>query len=232
MASLASNPPEKAKLFLLTGDVGGTHGRVQLWGNGGDPGSDVVELFCTDLRSGAHDSLLDLLLAALTEARTALGLPPGALPSRGVIGICGPVWEDGRFNESNNIPRWRVPGTAMAQHDAAQIARDLGMGVGSLRFLNDFEAIGYAVAALLDPTAPPLAVPAPAVPLHAPPHTVVVEPSAPACCVGAGTGLGVCSVVPSHLGFLVLPSEGGMASVLCPRDELEWRLLQVWRRRW
>lgn len=230
MASSVSSRAGYAKKVLLTGDIGGTHGRVQLWEHGGDLVSGVVELFCTDLRSGAHDSLLDLLRAALAEATSVLGLPFSAVPAHGVIGVCGPVWKDGRLNESNNIPRWRVPGTAMAQHDATTIEDGLGMSPGSLRFLNDFEAIGYAVAALLDPAAPHLAVPNPPVTLYAPHSSVVVETSSPACCVGAGTGLGVCSIVPAHPSFVVLPSEGGMASVICPENELEWRLLQVRRK--
>ena len=218
-----------SRQLLLTGDIGGTHGRVQLWEIKTD---DVVNLFRTDHVSANYDSLADLLIAALAEARSIWGVGD-VTPTFGVLGLCGPVWDEGRRSESNNIPRWYEPGTKMAQADASVIEARLGMAPNSLRFLNDFEANGWAVAALNDPAAPTLATPLPPKVLYAPPTSVSAERSAPACCVGAGTGLGVCSIVPvpaeGSTGFVVMPSEGGMASVLCPQDELEWRLLQVRR---
>lgn len=223
---MASAPPRQV---LLTGDIGGTHGRVQLWEITAD---DVLSLFRTDRASADYDSLADLLIAALAVARSALGVGD-VTPTVGVLGLCGPVWNEGRRSESNNIPRWYEPGTKMAQVDASVIEARLGMTPNSLRFLNDFEANGWAVAALHDPAAPALAAPLPPKVLYAPPTSVSVERSAPACCVGAGTGLGVCCIVPvpaeGSTGFVVMPSEGGMASVLCPQDECEWRLLQVRR---
>lgn len=151
------------------------------------------------------------------------------------------------------------------------------MAPESLHFLNDFEAIGFAIAAMLDPGAPLLAVPRSPTALHSPPPATAaaLDGRAPACCVGAGTGLGACIVVPvrdptrgivseriqqqpavrardrrsegaSHNNnslaevlpqalappaFTVIPSEAGMAAVVCPHDEQEWRLLQVRRDR-
>jgi glucokinase len=216
---------------LLTSDVGGTHGRVQLWQRGED---ETCEIYSLDLRPNDFLSLQSLLLAALASARVALPTLGATLtPYRGVVAVCGPVWADGRKNESNNIPSWISAGSTMASCDAGDIECALGMPTGSLRFLNDFEAAGYAVAALLDPSAPAVAVPTTPLKLFSPVE-FVAEKASPACVVGAGTGLGVCCVVPrqhSSESYFVLPSEAGMTSSICPQNEMEWRLLQWLRMR-
>jgi len=78
--------------------------------------------------------------------------------------------------------------------------------------LNDFEAVGYGVTAIHDD------------------DLVVLQDrprnrSKPKLVLGAGTGLGVCQVVPSPQGFSILPSEGGHLD-FAPNTAQEMRLLQ------
>ena len=216
---------------LLTGDIGGTHGRVQLW-QCGAAFETIVELASVDLRPSDFGSLKDLISAALVDACSRLALVEPVVPSRGILAVCGPVWDHGRKNESNNIAEWIAEGSTMAVSDAADIESAIGMSAGSLKMLNDFEAVGYAIAALLDPSAPQASVPTPPTTLHA--SASVVDGQSPACCVGAGTGLGACSIVrlpPPVNSFFVLPSEAGMTNSICPQNDIEWRLLQWLRRR-
>lgn len=53
--------------------------------------------------------------------------------------VCGPVWDDGASNDPNNL--W--PGIFQHAADLAAIFR-----TPSMRFVNDFESIGHALAAL------------------------------------------------------------------------------------
>lgn len=92
------------------------------------------------------------------------------------------------------------------------------LGLDSLLILNDFEALALSLpglgAAQLRPhgVAPPLA-------------------GAMLAVVGPGTGLGVGAVMPTRLGWVALPGEGGHAT-LAPADELESALLACVRRQY
>jgi glucokinase len=220
--------------LIVTADIGGTNARLQLWRR--ETTGAAALAFRQVYRPSAFPSLVVLLRAFIADCAAALQVP--ILPTVCCLAICGPVWGQGRFNESNNIPAWCPAGKAYCYHDAADIERSLALSAQSVRFLNDFEAIGYCIAAHLDDhaTLPAKPSPAPRV-LRAgePDAGPRVLPGAAAACVGAGTGLGCCIVVPaasadpSRLAFNVVPSEAGMAESMCPRSEREWRLLQYLR---
>jgi glucokinase len=177
-------------------------------------------------RPSAFLGLAATLRRFIEDATAAVG---GALRvNAAVLAVCGPVWGANRRNESNNIPSWCAPGSAVSAHDAAALEAELAWAPGSIAFLNDFEAIGWALAALMDPAAPPLSVPTHPRALYTPPDADDVSPLA--VCVGAGTGLGACMVLPAGPGpALVLPSEAGMTRSISPQSGAEWRLL-TWLR--
>ena len=101
-------------------------------------------------------------------------------------------------------------------------------------FINDFEAIGYALAALHSDSATTgaeckLDQEESLQSLHSAP----VISSAPIACIGAGTGLGNCFCCPfdrddgrggKAVAHGVFCSEGGMTDTFSPRTEEEWGL--------
>ena len=123
---------------------------------------------------------------------------------RASFGVAGPVIHD--VSEATNLP-WRI--------DARVLERDLG--IPRVRLLNDFHAIALGISAL---SAADLFV------LQDAP----VDQHGPVAIIGAGTGLGEATVIPTPLGPRVLPSEGGHCD-LAPRDELEIELLRWLLRR-
>jgi len=224
--------------LLLTGDIGGTNARLQLWRVGSSGSSGSASLFYRATYRPSEFRNLGPVLSRFLEdaARETKAAVPA--PARAVLAVCGPCLEGGRRNESNNIPSWCPPGASIATHDAGKVEASLGWAARTLSFINDFEAIGHCIAAHLSSKAPDSARPRKGGvrTLHAPGGDVAPpSPSSPAACVGAGTGLGACLVVPqpsthSRATFSVLCSEAGMTETLCPRDELEWRLLCFLRR--
>ena len=231
----------------MTADIGGTNARLQLWSRAAASG-DVALVYRSTYRPASFASLVECVRRFLDDCARALSSNDAddavaaaeVGVARTVLAVCGPTWCDGRKNESNNVPRWCQPGRAVSLHDAAEIEQSLGWAAGTLRFINDFEAVGYCVAAHLSgERAHPLTRPSPPPRVLHRPHedsaTVAVADTesafAPAACVGAGTGLGACLVVPSaDSSIRVLPSELGMLNSVCPASELEWRLLQFLRR--
>lgn len=206
-------------MALLTGDIGGTKARLQVWNAGC---SEL--LFRKVYRPADFPSLAACVAQAVRDA--------GVVPARAVLAVCGPVTDGRRKNSANNIREWYEPGAGISNNDAGVIEAAAGMAVGSLLFLNDFEAIGFALAAHADPAAPPAAKPVAPLQLHAgtpPPHPAVMA------CVGAGTGLGACFLVPiPHAPsnrYVVCPSEAGMIDALSPRTPLESDMLAWIRHR-
>lgn len=92
------------------------------------------------------------------------------------------------------------------------------LGLDSLLMLNDFEALALSLPGLgaaqlrAHGVRPPL-------------------PGGPLAVVGPGTGLGVGAVVPTRLGWVALPGEGGHVT-LAPADDLESALLACVRRQY
>ena len=212
-------------MSLLTCDLGGTNARLVLHLPTGAV-HRVTE------RPSAHAGLGALLRHFLSTA-------PAGAPAvfRAVLAVCGPTWDSGRKNESNNIPTWCAPGSAVSFHDASVLEAELSWSPGTLSFLNDFEAIGHGISSFLASSSlsgggggggGALDAPARLSAAPAPP------PSALALVVGAGTGLGACILAPGGSGsgdYAVFQSEAGMAAALQPHSEAEARLLAFLRRR-
>jgi glucokinase len=224
---------------LVTADIGGTNARFECWSTRrGDASAEPLSLVLrSTYRPSSFASLTPLLAHFLADASASLpsssSPPTGVVPARTVLAVCGPCWDGGRKNESNNIPGWCPPGSAVSFNDASAVEAALALPANSVTFINDFEAVGWGVAALRDRDAPEPTRPSAPLSLHA----AEAVPTAPSCCVGAGTGLGACVVVPlpassaAGAGFTVLPSEAGMTDTISPKSEAEWRLLQFLRRR-
>jgi glucokinase len=221
--------------LVLTADVGGTNARFQLWRTAGSGAAQLV--FRAVYRPSLFASLPAVIQRFLDDC-AASQATVAATPAFSCLAVCGPAWDCGRFNESNNVAAWCPPGRAVSFHDAREFEARLALPAHSLRFMNDFEAIGYCIAAHLDPRASPSAKPEPAPRiLHAGRggNEAIDVAASPAACIGAGTGLGACLIVASGPAaapsFTVLASEAGMTESVCPRDETEWRLLQFLRAR-
>jgi glucokinase len=120
----------------------------------------------------------------------------------GCLGVAGPVADDGRSARITNLP-WTI--------DAATLERRFALAPGRLKLVNDFAAaaMGVTVAAAGE-----------LVTLQA------GEPQATGVklVVGAGTGLGMATLLPEGDGYRVLPSEGGHVG-FAPADETQ---AQVW----
>lgn len=99
--------------------------------------------------------------------------------------------------------------------DAARL-----LGLQNLHLVNDFESIGYAVSALSECDWQQIG-------------KGDAVPGRPLGVIGAGTGLGVCTVVPGERGPIVLPGEGGhvdFSPVGEEEVEIQRVLLQRYRR--
>jgi len=115
------------------------------------------------------------------------------------FGVAGPV-EGGRATLTN-LP-WSV--------DADDISQQCG--IAAVRLINDFEAVGYGIEALADRDIATLQIGRP-------------EAKGPRAVLGAGTGLGVCLVVPGGEHYQVIATEGGHVD-FAPTDELQMGLLR------
>ena len=182
----------KAGQQLVTIDVGGTNARFAL---ARVADGKVVHLgapatFATGSATG--------LKAAWDRFAEAQGEP---LPRAAAIAVAGPVGgEEIRFTNSHWVIR------------PAQIADELGLDAHIL--INDFEAVGHAVAAagpddLLHLSGPELALP---------------DPGTISIC-GPGTGLGVAQLIRRADGsYRVQPTEGGHIG-FSPEDRVEEQIL-------
>ena len=147
-----------------------------------------------------------------------------------VLAVCGPIWNNGRSNDTNNV-RMEPDGKGWPIQHAETIENELNLTRHSLVFLNDFEAIGYCLAGQVDPQANELCKFSQMLLLHEVPSENQSETKSPVACLGAGTGLGACFLSPDGSGrYQVYPSEAGMTETFCPQSEEEWALLQYLRR--
>ena len=147
-----------------------------------------------------------------------------------MLAVCGPIWNNRRSNDANNV-RMEPDGTRWEHQHAEIIENDLNLKPNSLVFLNDFEAIGYCLAAQVDPNANELCKSTKTLVLHQAPSEDTIETQTPVACLGAGTGLGACYLSPDGSGrYQVHPSEAGMVDTFSPQTEEEWSLLKYLRR--
>jgi len=144
-----------------------------------------------------------------------------------VLAICGPVFNDGRKNEANNL--FTPDGKPWPTIDADTIEEFFNIPKGSFRYVNDFEAIGYGIASTFDnnPFLSTLKKE-----LSDSIITIFDVPrqnGAPIVCIGAGTGLGAVYLTANQENpnqYMVHSSEGGMIKSFSPENEEEWQFLK------
>ncbi|WP_375391727.1 glucokinase [uncultured Sphingomonas sp.] len=177
---------------LVTADIGGTHARFALAVV--DAGR-VVEL-------GAPVTLATADYASLQTAWAAFGARIGrTLPHAAAIAVASPV--RGEVIRLTNNP-WTIRPALIGER----------LGVDRYVLINDFGAVGHAVAQV--PADELLHLCGPDGPL---PETGVIT----VC--GPGTGLGVAQVVRREGGYQVVETEGGHMDY-APLDAIEDALLQ------
>ena len=180
---------------LVAIDLGGTHVRFAL----GVPYDGRFKLGePVTLKSGDY--------AGITEAWAAFEKQQGAaLPKSAALSVAGPV-VDG-VARLTNLP-WRI--------DRAALERELGLD--ALVLVNDFEAVGHAVAQAGPDDFQHLCGPEVALPGTG---TITI--------VGPGTGLGVAQLWRGDGEYRVVPSEGGHIG-FAPGDDFEVALFETLRR--
>lgn len=158
---------------ILLADIGGTNSRFAIAGASGRPEQIAII---------QNDTVADLETAIETYlART------GTRPDAAVLAVAAPT--DGGEEVALTNRTWRFRRSELARR----------FGFSSLRVLNDFEAIAWALLRLGEGDAHPLG------PAMAPATGVRVV-------LGPGTGLGVAALVPVAGHWHVVASEGGHAS--------------------
>jgi glucokinase len=183
---------------LVAADIGGTHARFAL---ARVEHGRVVELGeALTLNTANH--------ASLPEAWQAFGHHLGRpLPSAAALALAYPVEND--LPQLTNMP-WTI--------DPRRLRQDLG--VERHLILNDFAAIGHAVAAL-----------DPAHFLHIAGPDIALPKNGVISVVGPGTGLGVGLVIRERGRYQVIATEGGNMD-FSPHDDLDDRLMAALRRRY
>jgi glucokinase len=177
---------------FLAGDIGGTNSRLWLLESaGGDWRTVDAQVF----DSGEHPSFEAVLRQFLNRASWP------RLASA-CLAIAGPVHErDGvQTVDVTNLP-WRLDSRALAA----------AFSIPRLRLINDFQAIGHAIARL------------------APPDLAVLQPGAahaagPRAVLGAGTGLGQALLLSADGREQSIATEGGHVD-FAPTDALQIELL-------
>lgn len=182
---------------LVAIDLGGTHIRFAIATVAGGRVANLGEP--VTLQSGDYDGVP----AAWADFERRCGL---ALPKAAALSVAGPV-VDGAV-KLTNLP-WRI--------ERATLERELGLD--ALVLVNDFEAVGHAVAAAGPGDFEHLCGPDQALP----------EAGALSI-VGPGTGLGVAILWRGEGGYRVMPCEGGHIG-FAPVDAFEDALLAGLRQR-
>lgn len=177
---------------VIAGDIGGTKTLLQL---AEADGKRCHALFERSYASRDYSSFEDVVRAFIDDSKGAQDKPP----VRACFGVAGPV--RGTSVKVTNLP-WDLQSSTLAEL----------MGIESVRFINDFQAIGYSLPALDETDL---------VQLQAGDR----DATGPRVIIGAGTGLGEGIVVPTGGTWLSLPSEGGHVE-FAPVDELQIELLR------
>lgn len=188
-------------MMLLTGDIGGTKTWLQLAEV--DAQGQIRQSYQCRYESTAYPHLLPMVHGFLAAAAQELAAPPVVA----CFAIAGPI--QGASAQVTNLP-WQL--------DAHQLQNELS--IQNVLFINDFAAIGQAMAVL---TAQDW------IALQDQPEDLM----APRAVIGAGTGLGHCIVMGSGPNLRVVASEAGH-NPLAPVTPLQCNLVQylMQRRRW
>ncbi|WP_309662593.1 glucokinase [Sphingomonas sp.] len=182
---------------IVTADIGGTHARFALAEIGG--GQVVALGEPVTLRTADHASFQ----LAWQEFGRRAGI---ALPNELAIAFAGPV--DGDVLKLTNNP-WMIRPYVMKER----------LGVERFIIVNDFGAVGHAVATLGDEHFRHLCGPD-----YALPDDGVIS------IVGPGTGLGVAALLRKAGSYEVIETEGGHLD-FAPLEALEDKILKQLRRK-
>jgi glucokinase len=177
--------------YILSADIGGTKTLLRLAQRG------CLPLWQKSFASAAYSGMPEMLHDFLREAG------PVNIAAA-CLAVAGPV--RGRHAQLTNLP-WAVDADALATE----------FSIPHLALLNDFEAVGYGIAALQTQQLLPM-------------QTGIAHPQAPQIVVGAGTGLGVAWLTWKEGAYQVHPSEGGHSD-FAPTSDLEYELLKYLQRR-
>ncbi len=177
-------------MIVLTGDIGGTNTRLAL----ADVAINRVRLREVERFRNADAHTLDDLLRRFLDGK--------ARPQAACLAVAGPT--DGRRVKLTNLD-WVI--------DSEIIAADTG--IGKVRLINDFAAVGYGLAVLEERGRVVLQAGEP------------VE-LAPRLALGPGTGLGVVQTAWFEGRHRAIASEGGHIS-FAPTDTQQDRLLAFLR---
>lgn len=180
-------------MIVLAGDIGGTKTFLQLADI--EAGSTYDVIFEKRYVSNEWDNLTPMVQDFM---RTS-ALSSDIQANTACFGIAGPV--NGRNARTTNLP-WKL--------NADDMQRDTG--IAKIRFINDFQSIGYGIEVLSDD------------------DVVVLNEGTEVShgtrvIIGAGTGLGQCLLVWQGDHYEVVASEGGHAD-FSPTDAEQIALLQ------
>eukprot|EP00026_Physarum_polycephalum_P010254 Phypoly_transcript_10410.p1 GENE.Phypoly_transcript_10410~~Phypoly_transcript_10410.p1 ORF type:complete len:376 (+),score=44.54 Phypoly_transcript_10410:108-1235(+) len=211
------------KLFVVS-DIGGTNARFELWCSKNN--ANTVQMpYRNTYKTISYTGVAALLETFLKDCVT--NVLDFRTPSKFVLGIRGPVWDEGRTNHPNNVVM--IDGTRWDFEHADKIEENLKLARGTVLFMNDFQAIGYCLASYYEKNSPAETRPSGITVLH---DAISITNSA-AACIGAGTGMGACYLAPNASGgSTVLPSEFGGADIFSCRNDFEWELLKWMRQKY
>lgn len=179
-------------MIVLAGDIGGTHARLALM--------DVGPRTLAILRRQDYSSHEYPGLAPIVQRFLEAG---GPRPERACLGIAGPVIE--QRARTSNLP-WTVDATDLAQ----------ASGIGDIRLVNDFAAVGHAVERL---------GPGDVITLQ----QGLARKHGAIALIGAGTGLGEGFLVWDGARYRGYGSEGGHVT-FAATNEIEWGLERFLRK--
>eukprot|EP00808_Paulinella_micropora_P014921 g56775.t1 len=189
---------QKATIYAIGGDIGGTNSRLQLLDLGASGDKHVV-LAEKKYPSGEYKSLIDIIRRFLAEMK----VQRSDWPQVCCLAVAGPVL-DGECKFTN------------VEHWPKLVQKQMGqeLGIPSLVLMNDFESMGHSLLALKPGDYTVL-------------HDVPAAPTGVISCMGAGTGLGECHLAWNEEGahYETFCSEGGHAGFV-PENTEEWRLRQ------
>jgi glucokinase len=180
---------------ILAGDIGGTKTLMQI----ADVQGKAVEVLHEQRFDSHAFSSFDALLKEYLEQVRAQQLKPAAA----CIGIAGPVKSDEA--KVTNLP-WNMNATQLQQQS----------GIPRIRFINDFQAVGFGIEALQEQDLVTLQAGEP-------------ERQGVRAVIGAGTGLGHGLLIWRDDHYEAYPSEGGHIG-FAPTDDVQIELLRFMRK--
>lgn len=182
---------------IITVDIGGTHARFAF--------ARLAQHCCVELSEPVTLKTADFASfpTAWQEFERRAGRP---LPRRVAIAIAGPT--NGEIIRFTNNP-WIIRPALLREK----------LAVDEFLLVNDFEAVGHAVAQLGGEYFEPICGPDSAIPTHG-----IVS------VIGPGTGLGVAQLWRDGENYRVQPTEGGHVD-FAPLDSIEDAILARLRRR-